>query len=206
LCPPISAHNSTNRKEKILTQYYTRRLNSENFPSPDKWDLCNKIAVFEDYVFGWQLEPAEDVAKGISDSGFAVLRIILAYFEMIAKYDPAFANLTKSSELYEQGVKSVVDLARISGSDAKVFIDKLYKDGRCALYHSAMAGFGFALTGDLKAPFTLDADSKTLIINPFNLVELIRGHFNEFCKKLKDPNEKDLRDHFEKRFDKEIKA
>lgn len=41
------AHIS-HHKEKIVRHYFTRRLHSENFPTPDKWDLCAKIRVFED--------------------------------------------------------------------------------------------------------------------------------------------------------------
>lgn len=44
-----------------------------------------------------------------------------------------------------------------------------------------------------------------LIIDRLEFVGGLREHFAGFCKRLKDPAEKDLRANFEKRFDYEFK-
>lgn len=188
-----------------MPRFYTRRLHSDNFPPPDKWDIDDKIAVFEDYVSGWQLEPAEDAAKADSDSGFAILRIVLAYFEMIAKYRDGFDNSGQSAAFFEKGIKFVFDLTAVTDTAIQAFVSKFYREGRCALYHSGMAGFGVALKGDLGGPLAIHKEDGSLIIDPLEFVRGLRKHFSGFCKRLKDPAEKDLRANFEKRFDYEFK-
>jgi hypothetical protein len=188
-----------------MPRFYTRRLHSDNFSPPDKWDIDNKIAVFEDYVSGWQLEPAEDVATKVSDSGFAVLRIVLAYFEMIAKYRDGYDKSDRSAAFFEEGIKFVFDLAAVPHNAIELFTKNFYKEGRCALYHSGMSGFGVALKGDLGGPLAIHKEDGSLIIDPLEFVRGLRKHFSGFCKRLKDPAEKDLRANFEKRFDYEFK-
>lgn len=186
-----------------MPHYYSRRLHSDNFPPPDKWGLDEKILIFEDYISGWQLEPAEEVTR-LSDAGFAVLRTILAYFEMIAKYEAGFDRSGQSTDFFKKGIESVFNLAGVPQNVVEIFTSKFYKEGRCALYHSGMAGFGVVLQGDREASIGIHVPSKTLIIDPLKLVRVIHEHFRAFCTRLKDPGEKDLRTNFEKRFDYEF--
>ena len=82
-----------------------------------------KIEVFYERIWGWQLHVAEiclnggrshdgrDTAEAIPHSAFAAMQIMLSYFEMIAKYEDGFVPKTpkqgESPKYFKRGVQSV---------------------------------------------------------------------------------------------------
>ena len=78
----------------------TPRSRHSDFPWPLRFD--HKVKAREECTLGWQLDIADAYINGrvlngkqrgpICDSGFAVLQIVLSYFEMMAKMKAGFAG------------------------------------------------------------------------------------------------------------------
>jgi hypothetical protein len=174
--------------------------------------LDDKIKVFEDRVLGWQLGIANmcingvaangTVAQPVPHSGYAVLQIVLSYFEMITQFILGSAERGKSKHYFMEGVRSVFPELRNAPSDlVESLLEILYSYGRCGLYHSGMTGGRIILSGDPEMAFILDIQYKRLIINPHKLVPLLIEHLHTYCATLRDLDNADLRANFEKRFE-----
>ena len=176
------------------------------------YTIENKIIIFERSTKGWQLEIADVIINGgkdfegnhvkeIKGSGFAVRHILLNYFEMIAKYIDGYIGEGKSKYYFSEGVKSVFpELIEIDQGLKKNLLKILYEDGRCGLYHGGMTESQIALSAEFP-PLGIDSKMNVLLINPHKLSQELLIHFNEYINKLKNPNNNDIRENFEKRFD-----
>jgi len=116
--------------------------------------------VFADQVFGWQLDVAEDL-KAHPHALFAILSIVLSYFETIAKFeagDPA----RRSRIRFRDGFRSVI--GPLATAAQLELLDKLYKDVRGGMYHSSITSEKIMLSSE---PDTLFQWNGTLlVINP----------------------------------------
>jgi hypothetical protein len=82
--------------------WVTPRRRLSELPKDITLDL--KIDIFKERIEGWKLDIADQLINGIKDekgntitegnphSGYAVLDIILSYFEMIAKYQAGYTD------------------------------------------------------------------------------------------------------------------
>lgn len=177
--------------------------------------LDDKITIFLASVYGWQLDIADKcintqedqngniVSRPIKHSGFAVLHIVLSYFEMIAKFQDGFAAMGRSKHFFKQGVLSVFPTLRNHPIDiVDRLINLLYEGGRCGLYHSGATNPHIILTKDIDAPLAFaDSPEPKLVINPHLLVPALKMHLAEYGKQLRDSTKKLLRGNFERRFD-----
>jgi len=180
------------------------------------WPLTfeTKVELFCEQALGWQLHIADLVAKGgtafgeggnrqgdkvapIRHSGFAVLQICLSYFETVGHYT---AQPRGSKEAFRAGVLHVFpDLAK--ADSANQFIDVLYRDARCGLYHNVRtARVGLAKLSD-EEPIAYDEQSKRVVIYPEGLPAKLKVHLGELRKGLLDESNTDLRQRFERKFD-----
>ena len=167
----------------------------------------DKIEIFRERVTGWQIDVADAVANGIKDrtgkvikgeiegSGFAVLDILLSYFEMIAKYRDGYCDIGDSGKYFEKGFNMVFPEFR---EKSPWLAGKMYTNARCGLYHHSMIEEDIILTGEVLSPIT-PLDGERIIINPHTLVLKLREHFRTYIEELR--NDKDFRYNFEKRFD-----
>ena len=167
-----------------------------NFQHSDfHWPLSldDKIEIFLDRTIGWQLGIADKiingerddqgniVSRGIPHSGFAVLHIVLSYFEMIAKYQDGFAQDGKSAQYFKKGVSSVFPQIQNYPQDiVNGLLDILYRGARCGLYHSGMTDPKVMLTGDIDVAMLFDPQNQRLIINPHLLVPVLLTHLEEY--------------------------
>ncbi len=158
------------------------------------------MIVFADQVFGWQLDVAEDL-KTHPHAGFAILAIVLSYFETIAKFeagDPA----RRSKVRFKEGIQSVIGpLATAAQLDIpSELLDALYEDVRGGMYHSSITSEKIMLSSDPDALFQWDGT--LLVINPHHLVDVIRRHFAKYvgCLMSSDTANAELPDNFEKVF------
>ena len=183
--------------------------------------LEKKIEIFHAKVWGWAIHVAELLANGgkshdkvgdatavpdvgpIPGNGFAVLQILLSYFEMIGIYKEGVENpIGRSGELFKKGFADVFpEIASIPPATAEVFLNKLYKAARCGLYHKLGTGEGFGITGDMTPVITMSADGKEIVLNPHTLPACLNNHLRSFCDRLSDPANAQLRANFEKCFD-----
>ncbi len=180
--------------------------------------IDDKITIFFDRVDGWQLGIADQCINGrkgpngeiepIPDSGFAVLHIVLSYFEMIAKYQDGFEDTGESGHYFKKGVYSVFpQFEPESLPIVDSLLDILYSGARCGLYHSGMTDSRIILTGGGDEPIELlvfDPQKRgkvKLRINPHLLVPVLRTHLRDYVEQLRDAHNSTLRQNFEKRFD-----
>ena len=176
-----------------------------------------KVAIFNDKVWGWQLHIAELCLDGGKDqdgkidlpkiphSAFAAMQIMLSYFEMIAKYEggfiPANPKQGESAKYFKLGVKSVFsELDSQKQGEVDSFLETLYEKVRCGLYHMAQAEAGIALTGQLPEAMQFDTANNLLIINPHRLPGVLKAHLENYCNRLLDSANADLRQKFERRY------
>jgi hypothetical protein len=174
------------------------------------WPLSidDKITIFEDRTMGWQLGLANRIINGesganaIPHSGYAVLNIVLSYFEMIAKFRDGYDQQGESQHYFKQGVYEVFSQLRTHPRGAvERLLDVLYHGGRCGLYHGGMTDSRIVLTGQLDAAMAFDEGNERLVINPHRLIPGLIAHFQRYIGELRDTANEPLRSNFERRFD-----
>jgi hypothetical protein len=103
------------------SMYVTWNHQDTNFSLPLK--QVDKFTIFFERIYGWQLHIADLCLNGgydhnginqlspIPHSAFAAMQIMLAYFEMIAKYEDGFIPKNpkhgESAKFFKLGVKSL---------------------------------------------------------------------------------------------------
>ena len=174
----------------------------DDFPSG--MSIEQKIKVFADRVNGWQLNIAQQCADNITHSGFAVLHIVVSYFEMIAKYRDGFTQDRESEQYFTKGVFSVFPELENQGQISDRLLDKLYSEVRCGLYHGGITGSNIWITSDFDSSIVFATDEK-VAINPHRLVLALKQHFKSYIQELQDSRNKSLRDNFEARFSYQLK-
>lgn len=162
--------------------------------SPHTEHLSRAIDVFEDRTNGWFLNYAENLNKSDDPHcGFAVLKLVFSYFEMITQYQSGSMSNGNSKESFKQGVESVFGNILPEENKTKI-LDILYQSGRCGFYHAGMSrGHFFTRDGDSAIQFE---DGK-VYIDRYKFVETIKTHFSEYIKILKNPESTDPRDKFQ---------
>lgn len=182
-----------------------------DFPCP--LTIQDKINIFLDRTYGWQLDiadqcingrkgPGESAIPPINHAGFAVLHIVLSFFEMIAKYHDGFVTNGKSEHYFKLGVYYVFPQLRTESSKiVDSLLNALYFGARCGLYHGGMTDHRIVITGETGFPMVFDHRYSRLKINPHLLVPALKAHLAEFGALLQNPDNIQLRRNFEKRFD-----
>jgi len=187
-------------------------------------DIEDKITLFEDRVFGWKLNIAEQVINGLRDSDgkiikepiqhadFATLDILFSYFEMIGKYEAGYSDKYESKSHFMSGVYAVFPrlqmplpppvfgVVGVVRTIADEVLDLLYEGVRCGLYHAGITNNRIVLTGGEQHPLSFDIQNQMLVINPHLLVSALKTHFAGYITRLRDSANEELRINFEKRF------
>jgi hypothetical protein len=179
------------------------------------WPLVfeDKVRIFYERIVGWQLNVAQACINGmlacdgtqtgpVPRSGYAVLQIVLSYFEMIAKMKQGYASSGQSERHFRMGVRDV--FPQLRGYDRGVVDDLLvilYRSGRCGLYHGGLTGGRIMIVGEDAPALTYDPEAQYLAINPQRLVPTLREHLEAYVKALESPDNTRLRRNFERRFD-----
>ena len=174
--------------------------NLEDFPSG--LTLDDKIEVFVARVEGWLLGPAKQmIAMGVGYRGFALLSIVISYFEMIAKYADGFTGERKSGHYFKEGLQLVFPTMALP--DAEDILSALYSRVRNGLYHVGMTKPGVILVDPDFGPGSIAYEEAggTLAVAPDTLVDDLSIHFKGFVSDLRDPSKQSLRVNFERRFD-----
>ena len=169
---------------------------------PNGMNLDNKIEVYFDQVLGWQLIPAKDTADNVKHSGFAVLQIVMSFFESIAKYRDGYCKKDQSKKFFKTGFGLVFpqikeEISNITHRDE--FLENFYDNVRCGLYHASSTGPNIVLTGQADA--ILHIQDKSIIINPHRIVEPLETYLRNYVRELRDTKNTELRERFEVRFD-----
>jgi hypothetical protein len=193
----------------MVDMYISPTYKEEDLPGP--WDMERRIKVFMDRVDGWQLGIADECINGgvgehgtppIKDSGFAVMHILMSYFEMIAKFEDGFETEGKSGYYFERGFRRVFPHLphTAPGTRKESLAGVLYSYARCALYHCGITGPDIVLTGDTPQPILVVEERQWICINPHLLVKHLRDDLKHYVERLRDPANDDLRANFERRW------
>lgn len=157
----------------------------------------------EMYVLNRQIGIAEFLAKEFADdnslsplkqSGYAILSICMAYFEMIEQFHRGqVSKSNESPEYFAAGFRRVYSTTTFAETD----ILRIYGWVRCKMYHSGMTHGGVAkgvlqpmdvqITRHQK-DITFLCDKNSIFINPAKLVEDVRLHFTDYARTLRDPS------------------
>jgi len=173
----------------------------------------DKITIFWERVDGWQLGIADQIINGVKDkngktiiepipdSAFAVLHIVLNFFETVAKYREGYAGKYKANLYFKRGVKAVFpELAQHSKDLIDRLLEMLYGETRCGLYHCGFSSSKVFVRSDINGSIGLTREGR-LVINPQILVPNLRKYLKRYVERLHDINNTELRRNFEKRFD-----
>lgn len=183
---------------------WSSKYSSNSFPSNyDEWTVEDKINLFEDQVLGWQLGIANDIINVNADenrhAGFAVLSILVSYFERIGKYIDGYTQTNRSEYYFNHGLIDVFPELDGAGWAKKI----LYSDVRCGMYHEAVIGGQIILTRQFNQPITIVNQTQPYIaIDPHTLTTALIEHFKNYIHKLRTANEGEpLLRNFIRRFD-----
>ncbi len=174
----------------------SRTFYDDDFPDAS---LNDKITIFEDRVMGWQLEIAEQLADRVKHSGFAVLSILVSYFEMIAKFRDGYCQDTRSSDYFKKGMRWVFPQEQFTDAQLKL----TYRELRSGLYHASITGPRVILSRDFVRPICCtEISGRTMLeVNPHSLPRALQEHFASYIRDLRDPDQLTLRQQFQQRFD-----
>ena len=191
---------------------------SPNFRRSDfrnQLTIDDMITIFRDRTLGWQIEIALQCWSKVQHSGFAVLHILVSYFEMIAQFERGEISAPNTSrKFFKYGFLSVFDDFQkhttfdrdklentISGKDV---LDDLYELVRCGLYHSGITKASVLLTEDASDAVAWEESSSRITICPPKLAQRIYDHFNQYVTRLHASNDSDeVRRRFTRRFEAE---
>jgi len=153
-------------------------------------NLDDKIFIYERQVKGWFLDRANDLLNS-NENKFIILMICLSYFEGVQQYrDGRFSN-NESKIIF---VKSMI---RIFPNLIDTNLEELYSDARCGLFHSGMIKEKTILRNDYTEAIDF-SDTQRIKINPRKLLEEIKNDFEKYLIELRDPNNEELRNNFDK--------
>jgi hypothetical protein len=198
LCHITSAHNSTVHTRKgRMSIFISPKHTADEFKGD--WTIDNKIEVFIARVEGWQLGVAREmIEKNISNREVALLNLLMSYFEMISKYREGYVGKGKSKYYFKKGLREVFpDLE----PEAEPFMDSLYSNVRCGLFHIGRTGSNVILNDSAPGSIGYNSEHGFIMISPSILVEDLQIHFNVYSKELLDPKAIEFRTNFELRFD-----
>ncbi len=169
---------------------------------PNGMNLENKIEVYFDRVLGCQLIPAQNTANNIKHSRFAVLHIVMSFFESIAKYREGYCKNNASKRFFKKGFELVfpqIQEAIPDFSQRDELLEKIYDDIRCGLYHASLTGTGIVITGQTNS--IIEIHTNVIIMNPHRIVEPLEIYLRNYIRDLCDTKNIELREQFEARFE-----
>ena len=158
------------------------------------------VALFGRQINGWLFQHVRALSASsyasAEQAGFAVLMLIVSYFEAIEGYRRGRTG--KSVQFFIAGLQWVLPELK-SVSDAA--LGELYNQLRCGLYHQA-APKGQVSIAHARKPvrIELSPSSKLVhaVIDPWLLFAAIERHFVSYTTDLLNPSQATLRSAFEK--------
>ncbi len=170
------------------------------FAQIDGWHL----EVADRCINGWNIKEKQSIdtvnllnqqTNHVPDAGWAVLQMVLNYFETIAWLKLGSKSYkSKHYELFEWGVLDVFPELENRKSEIKKI---LWGQFRTGLYHYGPIKGNVVLTHTVDTqPLIFDDTQKAFILDPHKFIPKLRTHFREYCDRLNDTNESDLRDKF----------
>ena len=176
------------------------KYSTRDFPDfPNGMTLENKIDVFEDRIYGWQIGVAKKIIRhDISHAGLALLQIVVCYFEMLGIYVAGYIGDRRSPANFKKGFKATFPEI---GDEEEEFVNTFYDSIRNGLYHVGLPKAGVILHCGNHGSVGFLPGTRNLVVCPDALVDDIDIKFRQYVTDLRNPEKTELRRHFESRFD-----
>ncbi len=157
------------------------------------------IERFEDRMSGWLIEPANHL-KSQQHAGFAILAIVLSYFEPIGQALEGSRKNGGSRKLFARGLQAV--FPDLGASESDTLIRELYEQLRCGMFHDGLTREKVVISPASPHAFAIERDDdgslKRVTVTPVNLMYHLQNHLKEYTRQLRDPANIELRHNFVK--------
>lgn len=153
--------------------------------------ICGLIDKIEMYVTKRQIGIAEHLAgefhnecstSPLQESGYAILSIVLSYFEMIEEFSTGQSSERASADFFIRGFKKVYPATPLTDTQIR---NSIYKLVRCGMYHDGMTKSQTRLSRHFVEGFAVIGSE--VHVNPAKVVEEIKGHFARYVGRLRNP-------------------
>lgn len=158
----------------------------------DPTTIDNKIIIYERQVKGWFLNRATNYLRG-NDNGFIILMICMSYLEGAEQYRQGRSSNGRSRKIFVQALQKLYP-----NEYSKNNLALLYTESRCGLFHNGMVG-GKIIIKD-SYPSALKFRGTDIEISPKKLLADIKDDFKEYIEDLKNEDNINLRNNFDKMF------
>lgn len=185
----------------------------------EEWETELLVELFQARTDGWHLEVADRCINGwqneqgeqcihsrhldgrpthhVPDSGWAVLQIVLNYFETIAFFKSG-GMIKKSFELFTWGVFNV--FPEHEGKRPNI-AKHLYSDLRNGLYHGGINKGKTVLRHTIDSkPIEAEETTGIVVIDPHRFIPRLRQHLNDYCAELLNQDNHEARHKFRTAF------
>ena len=161
-------------------------------------DLDGKVRIYEDRVRGWFLDHAKTLIKE-QHADFVVLMICTSYLEGNQQFkEGKSSKIGESGETIKRALKSILPVPK----EKEWVFDKFVSEVRHGLFHDGMTRELVSINRNFPNPFSINKDfGGMLLINPILFLWVIEEDFKEYIGDLKNPNNKELRENFEKHWE-----
>ena len=166
----------------------------------DKFEIDEKILVFEDRVEGWIFDVCKNIyQQRIPNIEIAILKICSSCFEMFGKFTKGYQGNDQSKKHFKIGFRAIYFYTY----DAKS-ADLFYTYIRNSIYHTGFVSPNVLITQNINKPFGYN-ENDLLILNVKLLVDDLNSGFQEYVTELRKKENRKLRENFEARYDFEAK-
>lgn len=159
--------------------------------SPGSFD--DWVDIWEDRVWGWQLEHAENLLQQGPNAALAALHLAVAFIEPYEVFRTGQSSQGRSKRYFVTGFNRLFQGVQppLSPAQLDAVADAIYVEVRCGLFHGGMTGTRVYLTNDVPG-IKVQLDPKTntvqqVLLNPAVFVQGVVTEFRSFVARLRDP-------------------
>ena len=174
-----------NNMPNALDERKSKQLNPDN--------VDDKIYIYERQVNEWFLNRASRLVKG-KYNGFIVLMVCLSYLEGVEQYRQGIRSNGCSKEFFRESINKIY-LNCFSENE----LNELYSEARCGLFHNGMVSGKIVIDNTFRNAIEFP-NTDTININPKKLLLDIKHDFKYYILELRDSNNIDTRDKFNRMF------
>ncbi|RRR75358.1 MAG: hypothetical protein EI684_04900 [Candidatus Viridilinea halotolerans] len=178
---------------KVSPKYDSSKLDNDT--------IADRIDVYADRIQGWLIDCGH-ILNQHEHAGFGVLNMAFSYFEGYSSFLRGEDSEKQGKTFFEEAIYSVIpDLQQFSEKTRSEIVKILWKDGRNGLFHIGMSRRRIALLdGSHVFACSLDEQQRVVavFINRHGIIKAIEDHHHRYVERLRDPNEIDLRNNFER--------
>ncbi len=162
-----------------------------------------RVTVYEDQVRGWFFDQARILEKSSNHGAFVLLLVILSYVEGHAIFYKGTDSKGNSKSFFRDAFKAIFPLKHSNSEILDKAVDELYHQVRCRLFHTGMIREKVVLSGEFSQSISIIPNEKgddflQIQINPHKALDEVENHFSHYIIRLRNPDEKKLRENFDK--------